>query len=60
MGKIFLKIIGKKFGYIEKNYYLCIIDAKRTKASKNCGKAIQEIFPSARGSSAWLNGKNKD
>ena len=40
--------------------YLCIIDAKRTKASKNCGKAIQEIFPSARGSSAWLNGKNKD
>ena len=35
-------------------------DAKRTKASENCGMAMEKNFPSARGSSAWRSGKNKD
>ena len=56
----FLKIIAEKLAYIEKNLYLCIIDAKRTKASKNCGITMEKIFPSARGSSTSYNRKIKD
>jgi hypothetical protein len=56
----FSKIVGKKFGYIEKILYLCIKDAKMTKASKNCGITMEKIFPSARGSSASYNRKIKD
>ena len=35
-------------------------DAERTKASENCGMAMEKIFLSAQGNSAWRSGKNKD
>ena len=54
------KIIKKIFGGFGKNSYLCIVDAKRIKASKNCGITMEKIFPSARGSSASYNRKIKD
>ena len=54
------KIIEKIFGGFGKKSYLCIIDAKRTKASENYGMAMEKIFPSARGSSAWRSGKNEE
>jgi len=44
----FRKIIAKKFGSFEKNSYLCIIDAKQTKASKICGITIAKNFLSRR------------
>ena len=56
---VILKIIVKKFGSFQKNSYLCITDAKRTKASKICGMAMEIIFLSARESSVWLNGKTR-
>ena len=34
--------------YIMKISYLCIIDAKRTKASENCGITMEQKFLSAR------------
>ena len=34
--------------YIEKISYLCIIDAKQTKASKKCGITMQKNFLSRR------------
>ena len=46
--------------YIEKISYLCIIDAKQTKASKIFVLAMEKIFISARVSSAWLSNENKE
>lgn len=46
--------------YIEKFPYLCIIDAKQTKASIIFGLAMEKILISARVSSAWLSNENKE
>ena len=46
----FWKIIGKKLARFMKISYLCIEDAKQTKASKICGITIEKIFLSARDS----------
>ena len=56
----FWKIIEKKLARFTKNSYLCIVDVKETKASIIFGLAMEKIFLSARGSSAWLNGENKE
>jgi hypothetical protein len=48
----YLKIIADFLAHVDKNSYLCIIDAKRTKASKNCGITMKQNFLSARESVA--------
>ena len=58
-GKKNRKKVAEKFGYIKKSLYLCIKDAKRTKASEIYGLAMEKVFLSARESPAWLRRKKR-
>ena len=57
---IFLKNNCRFSCTIQEKFVPLHCDAKQTRASRNCGIAMEKIFPSARGSSAWRSGKNEE